>query len=289
MTAAAAMIQERSAMVASSPTGRITTHRFIARTLAAILLILPHSSALRTAPYHGRVLSVGHNSWLAPGRIPPSTPSVFKKKFGSSTSINMLRDHAQSSEDFVGLGVDEEQQSYPVQVRHQGHVATIFVRKDEPILQALERQSTLPTNPKARGENDETNGGKSSLALSHIPHECRRGNCLTCSSRIEETSETQNVLANVDNGLSPTVASELARSGYILTCCSFVTGPGVTLELDQNEQVWDIVYRKRICDTNSKQIATEAQARLLRRVDEENVGKWKRRMEEVWKRGDGDV
>lgn len=189
---------------------------------------------------------------------------------------------------------DEEQQlSYPVQIRHQGHVATILVRENEPILQALERQSTFPNNSnrredalEERGGNSELVGEKSSLALSHIPHECRRGNCLTCSSRVVTPSKTQNILANVDNGLSPTVESELLNSGYILTCCSFVTGPGVVLELDTNDQVWDLVYRKRFCNTDAKQIAVEAQARLLRRVGEENVGKWKMQMEENWESED---
>jgi len=35
------------------------------------------------------------------------------------------------------------------------------------------------------------------------------------------------------------------------------------------------------------QLGMEAQARLLRRVDEENVGRWKRRMEKVLE-GTGD-
>ena len=63
----------------------------------------------------------------------------------------------------------------------------------------------------------------------------------------------------------------------------------MVLELDQNDEVWDIVYRKRICNEESQQIAREAQARLLRRVDEENVGKWKRRMEESWDKPEDDA
>eukprot|EP00985_Skeletonema_marinoi_P022174 scaffold14005_cov67-Skeletonema_marinoi.AAC.1 len=78
------------------------------------------------------------------------------------------------------------------------------------------------------------------LALSSIPHECRRGNCLTCASKnVKRTTSDNNLVVNVDNGLSPTIASELTKSGYVLTCCSYVTGPGVVLELDQNNEVWD--------------------------------------------------
>ena len=79
------------------------------------------------------------------------------------------------------------------------------------------------------------------------------------------------------------MASSLTKSGYILTCCSYITGPGVVLELDQNDKVWDIMYRKRICDDDiddTKQMVLEAQARLLRKVDEENLDKWKRKIEE---------
>jgi ferredoxin len=178
----------------------------------------------------------------------------------------------------TGLETRCEQQdtiSYPVQVIHQGRKTIINVHEDEPILQALERQSTI------------ANGDQISLALSHIPHECRRGNCLTCASKIAKstTSTTQqknNLVVNVDNGLSPTVASELTKSGYVLTCCSYITGPGVVLELDQSNEVWDVVYKQRSCDSDTKQVALEAQARLLRRVDEENVEKWKSKMKKVW-------
>jgi len=211
----------------------------------------------------------------------------------SSTSLNISREQVHSNADSSLLNDDEEQVSHPVQIRHQGRVSTIFVKENEPILQALERQSTFSRKSnrvkktlEEKGGNIESVEENSPLALAHIPHECRRGNCLTCSSRVETTSNTQNILANVDNGLSPTIESELAKSGYILTCCSFVTGPGVVLELDTNDQVWDLVYRKRICNSESKQLAVEAQARLLRRVGEENVGKWKMQMEENWQSQD---
>jgi ferredoxin len=186
----------------------------------------------------------------------------------------------------LDLGKDD---GYPVQIRHQGHSATIFVRMDEPILQALERQSLFSNSDREEegGSSDSTTTARraspSSLALSHIPHDCRRGNCLTCSSRVLSSEDGRHVLANVNNGLSPAVASELAGSGYVLTCCSYVTGPGLVLELDQNDEVWDMVYRRRICNNvDTKLLAMEAHARLLRRLDESNVGKWKRKMEETW-------
>jgi len=185
-------------------------------------------------------------------------------------------------------GIDQE---YPVKIQHQGHSATIYVHENEPILQALERQSAFSTNchTVAVGADDgtDTSEESSALALSNIPHECRRGSCLTCSSQIVQ-SNSHNLLANVDSGLSPTVASALTESGFILTCCSYVTGPGVVLELDQNDTAWDLVYRKRPSDEGSKQAALEGQARLLRRVNEKNVGEWKSRMEENWETYDAE-
>mmetsp|Transcript_37091 Transcript_37091/g.68089 ORF Transcript_37091/g.68089 Transcript_37091/m.68089 type:complete len:245 (+) Transcript_37091:97-831(+) len=229
------------------------------------------------------VVSVAGFSPLPPARLPPTTHHHQSFKY----NLRLRLSTPSLTEDT--MGVDAE---YPVQIQHQGHSATIFVKEDEPILQALERQSTFSTNrhkPTVEGEksSDESERKSSALALSNIPNECRRGNCLTCSSRILESS-SHNILANVDNGLSPTVASEVTDSGYVLTCCSYVTGPGVVLELDQNDKVWDMVYRNRMCDKDSKQVALEAQARSLRTVNEENVGQWKSRMEENWESDDAD-
>ena len=156
--------------------------------------------------------------------------------------------------------------TYPVEIHHQGHTATIHVRANEPILQALERQSSSSKS--------------SSLGLSAIPHECRRGNCLTCASRLLTEESRNNIKANVNNGLSPTMSRDLTKSGFILTCCSYITGPGVTLEIEQNEEIWDKVYRKRF--DNVEQLGMEVRARAQRRLDEKNVGRWKERMEKLF-------
>ena len=212
---------------------------------------------------------------LYPSRYSSSSSSLSTgSKSRSSSTIIYTHPEKEGSSAAPSMSL-EETTSYPLHVIHQGHKTTINVDRDEPILQALERQST--------------SSDQLSLALSNIPHECRRGNCLTCASKIASDSKTNvqqeediNLVANIDNGLSPTIASELAKSGYVLTCCSYVTGPGVVLELDQNNEVWDAVYRQRLTDGDTEQVALEAQARLLRRVDEENVGRWKNKMEKVW-------
>ena len=70
-------------------------------------------------------------------------------------------------------------------------------------------------------------------------------------------------------------------SGIILICCSFITGPGVELELDQNDDVWDLIYQRRICPLLTA-ACLEAHARLLQRVNKDNVEKWKRKRDENW-------
>lgn len=165
--------------------------------------------------------------------------------------------------------------AYPVTVRHQGHVATIHVRENEPILHALERQSIT-----------------TSLGLSNIPHQCRRGNCLTCAAHLtsseeeeedeeESTNYNNNIQANVNTGLTPSIDRELTSNNYILTCCSYITGPGITLELEQNEIVWDRVYRERVVE-NMGVLGMEMRAKQKRGVDERDVGRWRKRMEKLF-------
>jgi ferredoxin len=239
-----------------------------------LLAVIAFSSSLMTVTYAFSTAILYHSSGYS-----SSSSSSTGSKSCSSTIIYTHPEKEGSSSAAPSMSLEEttEEQksiSYPLHVIHQGHKTTINVDRDEPILQALERQST--------------SSDQLSLALSNIPHECRRGNCLTCASKIASDSNTNvqqediNLVANIDNGLSPTIASELTKSGYVLTCCSYVTGPGVVLELDQNNEVWDAVYRQRLTDGDTKQVALEAQARLLRRVDEENVGRWKNKMEKVW-------
>ena len=233
-----------------------------------LLAMIAFSSSLMT------VTDAFSTTILYPSRYSSSSSSSSTGSKSISPTIIYTHQEKEGSSAAPSMSLEDTTTSYPLHVIHQGHKTTINVNRDEPILQALERQST--------------SSDQLSLALSNIPHECRRGNCLTCASKIASDSNTNvqqediNLVANIDNGLSPTIASELTKSGYVLTCCSYVTGPGVVLELDQNNEVWDAVYRQRLTDGDTKQVALEAQARLLRRVDEENVGRWKNKMEKVW-------
>jgi ferredoxin len=207
-----------------------------------------------------------------------------------------------------------EDWGHPVRVHHSGHDGTIFVRKGETILHALERQSISPPLPggprrrrRRRGSSSSSSrdnvvddadddvddddddaataiaiGSVGNLAFSHVPHDCRRGTCLTCSSRTMDGCDIRHVMSNVNDGLAETISSYLERTGIVLTCCSYVTGPGVVLELDVNDDVWDMVHRRRTYDEpDTETLGMEARARLFRRIDEGDVNGWRRRTEDA--------
>ena len=106
---------------------------------------------------------------------------------------------------------------------------------------------------------------------------------MTCAARVVEGGP-DNVNANVDNGLAPTVLKTLESEGYVLACSTFVSGEGLVIELDQNEQAWDLVYRQRpYIDPTSARLGLQAQARVKRRLDEIDLSGWKKRTEESLK------
>ena len=163
----------------------------------SILPVVSCSTKALPAFSHGHVKYFGNNYLLQSSssclmRRTQSLPQ-FRPSDVSYTKLYASREKAQSTA-AGSIGLDEKEViSYPVQVNHQGHIATISVREGEPILQALERQSTLSNKSKNdESAKTEQKDGNSSLALSQIPHECRRGNCLTCSSRIVESNSSGN-------------------------------------------------------------------------------------------------
>ena len=67
------------------------------------------------------------------------------------------------------------------------------------------------------------------------PYSCRTGLCTECAARVTE---------GLDNvALQPSVTEEKTTAkGFVLTCASNVTGPGVVLELDQGDAMYDSQY-----------------------------------------------
>mmetsp|Transcript_67590 Transcript_67590/g.136120 ORF Transcript_67590/g.136120 Transcript_67590/m.136120 type:complete len:232 (+) Transcript_67590:85-780(+) len=74
------------------------------------------------------------------------------------------------------------------------------------------------------------------------PSECRRGNCLSCAARLLPGSslnfETDDVF----------LCNDAKARGYLLTCSSYVTGPGLKIELEKNHEASIIQYHGRFQD-----------------------------------------
>lgn len=150
-----------------------------------------------------------------------------------------------------------------MEVHYEGRRAEVVVRRDEPILSALERT-----------------GAVRRLSISDPPFECRRGNCLTCAGRHREGS-VKSSLRRGEDGLSPHLSEEVRGLGYILTCSSYVIGDGVKLELGSNSDAWEAVHTSRLESPETERVGLEAQAKLMRLTAERNLPRWAQKTEEV--------
>jgi len=137
------------------------------------------------------------------------------------------------------------------------------------------------------------------LGLTELPSDCRRGNCLTCAARVivdppqtnadaRAMSAENNDAADIppvissDTGLSPAMAKQVQDAGYVLTCSSFVTGPGLELQLSQQDSLWKLVYQQRFESEETQYVARRAKARWLRKLAEKNLSQWKKETEKAW-------
>lgn len=150
----------------------------------------------------------------------------------------------------------DNNQEYAVQVSYEGQSCEILVQPHETLLAAMERT-----------------GAADRLSLPSLPSDCRRGNCLTCSGRHAKGSN-ESSLVRGDDGLSPHMSREVQRAGYLLTCSSFVVGNGLKVQLGENEQVWENMYRNRLEDERAVHIGRVAKARVIRKAAESNIPKW---------------
>jgi ferredoxin len=145
--------------------------------------------------------------------------------------------------------------SHNVTVSYEGLSCDIQVRPGETILDALERNRVGDT-----------------LSLPQMPSDCRRGNCMTCTAMCGNS--TGQLLLRGEDGLSSEVSKIVADSGHVLTCCSYVQGDGLKLELGENHRVWDTIYRQRFESEETQLIARAAMARVIRKNAERNVEEW---------------
>ena len=168
-------------------------------------------------------------------------------------------------------------QTFNIKITHQNKTATIPIRSDEPILQALERHNLQDT-----------------LSLPSLPQDCRRGNCLTCSGRLLCGDLSQDIKL-VNDGLSPSMSQKIQKQNIVLTCSSYVKTEGVHLEIGICDDAWREVYGSSNPweDAEGERIKTDAVAKAMRVKDEKSLNRWALRTEksfmEVNATGDGDA
>jgi len=158
------------------------------------------------------------------------------------------------------------QTTYSVEVVYEGRSFTMNVEPKETILAAMERA-----------------GASDPLCLPFLPHDCRRGNCLTCTGKHGSESNIES-LTTITDGLSPHMSDELHGAGYVLTCCASVVGPGVHLTLGENEGAWKLMHQTRLQDEEAKRVNRESIAKVMRLRAERNLPRWTKETEEVLKR-----
>jgi len=163
---------------------------------------------------------------------------------------------------------EEDDGCYSVQVTYEDRTIGIRVRRGETVLSALERSGVAD---------------RLLLPSGSLPSDCRRGSCLTCSGRHLKGSSKSNVKP-VDgssgkdglgrDGLSPSTSRHIDSRGYVLTCSSTVVGPGVRLQLGENESVWGDVQQDRFQDESAQILGRTCVARAMRLADEKNFPGW---------------
>lgn len=147
--------------------------------------------------------------------------------------------------------LEQEGNGHSLTVQYEGSSLDITVQPGESILSAMERQSL-----------------HHKLNINDVPSDCRRGNCMTCAARCRDRSS----LVQDDDGLSPYVSSTIQAQDYILTCQSYVKESGAIIELNENHNLWKMVYQERF---PYEKAARYSMAKAIRKSAEKNVEKWK--------------
>lgn len=171
-----------------------------------------------------------------------------------STSQTFTHLHQSSNSNSNSNTQQEKVKTYHVKLTHDSKTISVQIPANQTILQALELQNV-----------------KDALSLPDLPQDCRRGNCLTCSSKLLHGKTVLN-----NDGLSPSQALKLQQQNITLTCCSFVQQEGVHLELGVCDTVWREMYGSSIPfeDLEGEQLLNDAVAKAMRVAGEKNFNKW---------------
>jgi len=176
---------------------------------------------------------------------------------------------------------EEDEEGYAVRVTYEDRSCDIIVRPYETILEAIER-----------------NGTPQLLSIPSPPSDCRRGNCMTCAAIVLQTQHQQqhdensqqhqpaldSTSVTVEDGLAPYQSKALQSKGCILTCSSYVHGPGLSIQLNYQNDIWEEMYKTRLQDESIQSIGRQASAKVIRMAAERNIPKFKAQTEKVWEK-----
>mmetsp|Transcript_12806 Transcript_12806/g.18901 ORF Transcript_12806/g.18901 Transcript_12806/m.18901 type:complete len:228 (-) Transcript_12806:205-888(-) len=113
--------------------------------------------------------------------------------------------------------------------------------------------------------------------------ECRRGNCLTCAGKLspESTSNFKtSSISEVDHEEMETFLCDEAKSqGYLLTCCSFPTGPGLKIEANKNQEALEVQYVEQLTGLEAEDIRRRARAKAIMGYDITHKTLWLKGLE----------
>lgn len=87
------------------------------------------------------------------------------------------------------------------------------------------------------------------------PWECRRGNCITCAGKFAEgsTSNLKTYVTYKDAKDESFLCKEAIEAGFFLSCCSYVAGPGLKLDLGMTSEASVAQYSTRYSGTETSE------------------------------------
>lgn len=171
------------------------------------------------------------------------------------------------------LPISEKNNEVAIEIVYENKSYRLPAYVGESILSALERnQASI-----------------SRLPLPPIPHDCRKGCCMTCSGRVlcassAPDSNHPTSLVRGDDGLNPSLSKQVESEGYALLCSSFAIGPGIKIEIGCKEEVWNLTYKDRMSSDSETGIRSAAVAKNMRLASEKNIPKWTEKAERLLNR-----
>eukprot|EP00903_Cladosiphon_okamuranus_P007571 g7345.t1 len=111
----------------------------------------------------------------------------------------------------------------------------------------------------------------------NLSYECRRGNCISCAAKVQDGS-SGHFENKADRG-----SEDGAPDGFVLTCSTHPTGPGVKLDLSANAEMWK-AYCAKFDDIVTQDLLRKASAAIMRKYREEHPNYFREEVEGQFKK-----